>query len=727
MTTPLLKPTAKPRRLEPDPTEPERTTHGTAPIALPGLSHGPVPTALTRGPVMTDTEKGAENETAPMRLSGALTKLNADEILAVVRTSKYLRDTLESSTHSQRRAPQPEKMEARVRKVVAEAAAMFGDNPDAVAMSLAIAIDKVAAVIASEIYDPSLRPAIAGDLFDVYGPKLEAALKKKKVADPKDQVALAKVVASSDPVALFMHGEKRLEDAAFEIRDAAVAAKKKPLAMYTIFRQRFEAEMASYSTDEIDAQEHKASAYNLSESTGELSGAYFKRLFGDDTEATAKGGTDKKAKKQKGGLKFSAGATAQLDALKQEVLAAKPDSRPKNAKERRDQLFADVAKSDTAIKDMRERHVLETLMSPTWGLPEDKAKAVIARLKSPTGLAAIPLTVTHWADRRTQGLDDDPGKAKDESRAGKTTGVEMAKVIGKKHTKAKTALDKRTQQSSGKYEDLMYGEERGDRYLQFRGWKDRKMSGNVGMKGDEMPVFGAVNVNFDRYGGTSAVKSNDALATLKDKKKAGTKLTAEEQKLFDRLDTEHKRLLGLSEDDQYGINYYGDMHLKLKYDRVKDRVLYTATDHGEPHRDPFLAFADLLVGSVDKSAEGGEVYHSDRTGLKRKEDNGKPSKGVQKTPVAAAIISTVLGVQEQSKMELPFEIQIFGGVDWAHDVEEIWVSPGAPKPAWDRLITWQKQEPGRPPVLKMTRPKGIKEVSVSKQTGLAAAEALKLP
>jgi hypothetical protein len=261
--------------------------------------------------------------------------------------------------------------------------------------------------------------------------------------------------------------------------------------------------------------------------------------------------------------------------------------------------------------------------------------------------------------------------------------------------------------------------------MQFRKWKDNIMTGNLGMSGEEMPVFGAVNTNFDAYGGTTALPTTK-VKEAHDKLAAKKKRTPQETALMEQLAAEHQRLKELPEDDQYGINYYGDMHLKLRRDRIKDRVLYTATDHGQPHRDPFLAFADLLVGTVDDS-ETGETYLSDRTGLKRTSSDGKQSKGTQKTGDAAAVIATILGVREQANLELPFEIQIFGGVDWETDVEEIWVSPGAPKDAVDRLIKWQSEDTTRPPIKKMVKPKGVQVVMPGGLQKKAIEEAKNLP
>jgi hypothetical protein len=694
------------------------------PFALPGLTSGPAPRQVQAlqqrapeqdhegaqvAPVPTSRDVADAPDTPQLQPELVPTRAGRDlqpkDILAVLGTSSYLKSKLKASTHAQARidpkkAPK-ESMGVRLKLILDQVDAMFAQHPEGKAMSLAIGIDRVAAVIASELYDPSLRPKIADDLFAVYGPKLEAALGKKKVDEPAEQVALARILAAVDPVSLYMHGEKRLQDAAWEIKEAAQRAGKKPDHMFDLYRKRFEAEMASYTTDQVDAQEDKSGAFNLKESPGELSKDYFKRLFGD-------AGPDGKAKKGAKGLTFTPAAAAQLDALQKEVSSTASDTRPKNADERRKQMFAEVSQSDADVKDLRERHVIQALQKKAWGLSKEQAEKVVARLKSPQGLAKVPLTITHWAGRRSAALDKAGGSV-DSTRSAERKAVPMAQTIGKKHTKATKALGTKAQHSIGKYEDKIFGAQRGERYGQFRAWKDSVMSGNMGLSGDELPIYGAMNVTFDKYGGTGGVMSLARVEELRKKLNRGKKLTQDEQAYLDAMGDEHDRLTAVSKDEDlsYGVNYYGDMHLKLKRDKVESRVLYTAGDHGQPHRDPFLAFADFLVGTV-VADDPAETYYSDRTALKRTGD--RPT-GVFAGGNARAMLATVLGAEDVARMELPFEIQIYGGVDWATDVEAIWVSPGAPKDAFDRLETWSKAVPGRPEVKRMERPKNVNVVS----------------
>lgn len=103
----------------------------------------------------------------------------------------------------------------------------------------------------------------------------------------------------------------------------------------------------------------------------------------------------------------------------------------------------------------------------------------------------------------------------------------------------------------GKYTTF---EDRGADYLEFRSWKDHIMTGNNRFVADEMPKFGALNVGYPTWS---------------------------------------TYYPGRPELMKYGVNYYGDVHFVLKED-IKQRTVFTGTDHGMPRRDPFLAICDML-------------------------------------------------------------------------------------------------------------------------------------
>ena len=74
---------------------------------------------------------------------------------------------------------------------------------------------------------------------------------------------------------------------------------------------------------------------------------------------------------------------------------------------------------------------------------------------------------------------------------------------------------------------------------------------------------------------------------------------------------------------------------------MKHRVVYTATDHGRPHRDPFLVLADVLVGDT-------ENYTASVTGV-----HVNP---IKKRFYADQLINTALTGEAIVLDELPFEI-----------------------------------------------------------------------
>jgi hypothetical protein len=175
---------------------------------------------------------------------------------------------------------------------------------------------------------------------------------------------------------------------------------------------------------------------------------------------------------------------------------------------------------------------------------------------------------------------------------------------------------------TGKYDDPDYADERGEKYLSFRRWKDARQTKNLGFEAQDLPTFGAANINWEKNFG----------------------------------------LLG-----NPGENYYGNVHFLLKKNNIKNKVVYTATDHGRPHRDPMFALADFVSGerlTKDQQPEKAEVLAN---------------------MVNAALMS------RDFRMELVFEIQIFGGVDIQNDVEKIYVAPNSSKVVKENIKRFSKK------------------------------------
>jgi hypothetical protein len=154
---------------------------------------------------------------------------------------------------------------------------------------------------------------------------------------------------------------------------------------------------------------------------------------------------------------------------------------------------------------------------------------------------------------------------------------------------------------------------RGKNYKRFRAWKDQMSTGNRGFSDAELPTFAAVGINWPAY----ASMSDDA--------------------------------------KNYAKSPYGDTHFVLDPDKIRDIVVYTATDHGHPRRDPFLAFADLLLGGIGA------------TGIK----------DMKSVPHAMQIINSCTLAEATPIPTQAFEIQIFGKVDVSTDVTKVVVAPNA--------------------------------------------------
>src|SRR5690606_33391757 len=134
-----------------------------------------------------------------------------------------------------------------------------------------------------------------------------------------DAVQLAGVLVSGDPLARFMHDEMRLEDSVAQIQRMANAAPMTAEKMFKLLREKWEAELASYTLETV-TKRHMASreAYNTREATGEMSTEYMQRLFPGikNDEAPPDASTDAKGKKH---LEFGGDAKAKLSQLESAV------------------------------------------------------------------------------------------------------------------------------------------------------------------------------------------------------------------------------------------------------------------------------------------------------------------------------------------------------------------------------------------------------------------------
>jgi hypothetical protein len=553
------------------------------------------------------------------------TALTADEILNAIQRIDFIKQKLAAKVHGvhtddpnlKKRAdlakragaekPLKDKLE---RALKAYEGTFKGQHMDKTnnAVMMALAAQHAARVIAEDLYDPGLTPILAKRLLELYRSDIKSALRKEQgsiVGERTKLLDLAQAVASDDPLALYMHKELRAEDAARRIDTMATAAGMNAKKMYGLLRQKFEAEMLSLRQSEVKAeQEDLQLAYGTRETTGETSVAYFKELFGDVEQAAFKDPTKKHQ-----GLKFGDLGQARLDRLSSTVddLAAGKLPPASTAAETRSgrQLTAKQTEHLKGIEAEEasqagqlggiEERIVRTFVK-FFEMSADQARTVLEKIK--TGLAAFPLTITVWADQWFG--------------SGTPTGSQTQFRPATRLTKKKKESDifggkggTQEIEHSGPFDIKQdVAKERGHQYLQFRKWKDNLMTSLVEMSASEMPTFGAVNVGWESTRGGG---------------------------------------------DEYGKNYFGNLHYLLKKDRVADRTVYTATDHGKPRRNILLAFADLVLGGS-------------LTGLK---DTARLMN------IVPQIINAVTN-RDPLMADLQFEIQIFGTVDIKEDVERIY-------------------------------------------------------
>jgi hypothetical protein len=536
-------------------------------------------------------------------------RLTPDRVMSAVQSIPFMKTKLEGQLRG-------ETMKDQVERAVAAYSEMFGSQHRGRtnnAVMLAMALEGVARMIAEELYDPSIQAELADKLFDLYEPEIRAATGLAADNGPDLEARrLTQVLISDDPLAMYMHNELRIEVAAERIRDMADMASnltqddsRTPEAMFDLLRQKWEAQMAAQSATTLEAAHPGGKAYSVREAPGELSAQYLRKLFGPDV--------DEPERKASGhGLKLTADTAKRLDDLRAEVLlprgpaAALPPRFPgMTGKQERHLTEIEAGEQPAVIGDARDR--LAAAVSEALGVPRSRAAGIVGEVEA--WLQTVPLTITVWG--------------KDWFEAAAPTGAAREFTPATRNLKTSPVADVFEKPGAvgsidyaGKYTHAKYGAERGDKYLRFRRWKDDLMTGLLDFSPAELPTFGAANVNWDRNRGTAEGAYKD-----------GGEIPV-------------------------GTNYYGDTHFKLK-DALRNRLVYTATDHGPPRRAPLLALADFVTGTQI-------------TGLLN----------ARNASILLEVIDAAKTHAHNLRAELPFEIQIFGGVDIGRDVDEIHYAPG---------------------------------------------------
>lgn len=593
----------------------------------------PAPRRVLRKPKATDTSEGTDEildlqKTAGNRAVTSLLapsasgvavqrkELDAGEIMAALDTIPFIKTRLDTALDMGARDTQkaPKTVTQAIRNSVTQVLAQYetnlkgGDKTKNHAMMMAAVLEAVAKVIAvKELNDPALTPVLSVRLLELYRPEITGAL--GNMDDAGNALALTEALVGDDPVGLYMHRELHIDEAARRVRQMAFGAGKKPAEMMEMLRQRFEMQMGSLSKTEVKAQEDESPEYNLKESTGAISSAYFEKLFGDKVDK-AKWTPSAKGGKQ---LEFKTESEKRLTDLEAAVTAKTP-AKSTTVRERAGLTFKqskhlDEVESAEAAMDMPgKRAAVDAKLVKILGV--DATTATRIRQEVEANLIDLPITLTvgglGWFGKRAPRRKY--GEAQYKAGAARRAKTSYAKLFGKKEAAGEIA-------HLGQYKDPTgSAQARGKDYLRFRNWKDRTMmTSGLGLSDAELPNFAAVNVNWAAHGSMPDTPG----------------------------------------EANYGKNPYGDTHFVLNRKAIADRIVYTATDHGFPRRDIFLAFADFVLG--------GEGI----TGLK----------DVGRAGVVGHLVNSLISKKPALSALQQFEVQIFGQVDIARDVEKIVVAP----------------------------------------------------
>ena len=533
-----------------------------------------------------------------------------------------------------------EAMRDRVRAIVDKYKTLFqGDHHDSTnnAMMLSIGLESVARVIAEELSDPATQPELQQKLMELYKSDLKTQF--TGTSKLKRTMALAEALLKDNPVARYMHKEMRVEEAALKIQEMARSAGGglQAVKMFTLLKERFQAELASYSQAKIKQTEDTREAYNVKETAGELSVKYFTKIFGD--VATAQ--------EVNGKVQLTVEATTRLAKLKTHV-ASEPSTWKYQLGKRGQALYQQHLDSiDTREATARlqpatnPQDILTTYLMTKYNLNALKAAAVYNKIAVFAHNAPLTITVPgiDWFGKtqqvtkknrlgfnRTKTENLYPGNIDPEDVKFRPATRQM------KTKKTSEVFDKNNAEGdieyTGKYDNPNFVGNRGENYLRFRNWKDNRQTRRLGFQAGEMPTFGAVNINWNTNRGSDAVDQGNAQKwNIKQDKKGNLKT--------------------------HGVNYYGEVHFLLKNDHVANRLVYTATDHGRSHRDIMFALADFASG--ERLTKDKQTSH---------------------TQLLANVINAAMdGASFQ--FGLPLEIQIFGELNISTDVAKIYVAPGA--------------------------------------------------
>jgi hypothetical protein len=572
--------------------------------------------------------------------------MSTAQIMTALRKIDFIRGKLDQSLHGTTMDARVNEMLRLWRQHVATKTSSDVDLRDA--MMLSTALEGVARVICEELNDVSVQPVVAQKLFELYRTEVGSKVKRQhgdvagrtrtKVLD------LTGALIADDPVTRYLHREISLRNAAASITSMATTASAAdanitPLKMFEVMEQRFQVKMATYRQSQLH-KDDPTERFSARESAGEYSTFYFEKMFGANAFANADTLTWKKRKGKADRLAMTAETEALLRALRKEVenpTATPPRTPRAGLTGGQERHLHNLEQAEQAIDLTTIKSSFVTFFQQRYALTAGAADTLYTDVVA--FLDAAPLTITVSAASWFGGQA--PPDPNFRPSAGRVAETKVSKAFGKRWAKGKV-------QHLPTWDDTGLAKEaqRGAKYLRFRAWKDELMSGLNELSATEKAVFGALNVTFD----TS--KGSDAVA-------------------------------------QHGQNYYGDLHFVLNRQRVRDRMIYTATDHGQHRRNPLLALHDFTFGG---------------RGITWLQDT-------KKLTMIDNIVNATWSRVPLFGLPLLFKVQIFGGVHVKDDVREVHLGQAVSAPLEAAVRSYYADRQGIAVVKARAAPKNAVQTS----------------
>ncbi len=547
-------------------------------------------------------------------------------------------------------------------------------------MRLAAIVSCISREIARELGDPHLGPVLAAELLEVYQPAFEVALDRARATPPglknavrepprrqirrehgpDPAVRFAQSIVCVDPITLYLQEKIKLERAAGEIRRLAVSEGKDPASLCAQLIDQFQIVIGAFDGDQVRDKEAddivrydpvsgtrkvKKANFALEDLYGEVSVKFCHDVVDVDTNMNPKwrkvvGCLTKLARGKLEFLKAEVNnpqlvpvplSNQELDAERLRsssilnINQLAHFAKLRSAEER--ELLTRYEENSSYDMDREEAEFREqstgktpkeyvlAQISKLYGV--DLAEAVRIKDAIIVQLEHIPLTITCDVSRMFRRRAD--------NRALPFYGTKYMnrQVLALHEYRLRDIFldpaipESRTVASIG-HASQDYVEGRGANYMRWRREKDERETGFRGFAPGDLPVFGAINPNFDKL-------NRDGCSRRTNDRKASR----------------------CSDDERFhGVNYYGDIHFLLKPE-VRSRSTFIARGANRLKRfrierlDLLLLLADMFRLSMHEYLD--------------------------------AIVAAAHGNTEIFVTRMEGEVHVYGGLDLTRDVKEVYV------------------------------------------------------